>query len=227
MKDTWRKNKNFADGITDVLGLVGGIPGVNDFMGKVFKKGKEKVVQAVGGEGVVVEETGKGFNDEILFREAVQALDVTEQPQIEAFRTYLRKDAKEGRYDAFTLGIAKAIKAFERKVRKTHSEGGGKSGMPQEKTEEQYTEYNHTWSNAFFKRILTKNTNEEKEKFVFEDENFDSLIPKKPKTLKDSLEPVLKKLSADNQEGKKELLESIKDARSKIQAARKKKKEDK
>lgn len=159
--------------------IVGGwIKGWFDKFGeKAGQKIENKVGQAL---GINVDEA-KGFDDEILFGEAKRHLLATNQQQVEDFRFWLReKDKRENtkKAAAFVLGVAKAVKAFEKQIKKTDPNGGGRqSGKPREKTERSFMEYDHSWTDNFFARLITRATDEDKEEFVFIEENFQSLIP--------------------------------------------------
>lgn len=147
------------------------------FSSKAGEKVEEKIEKIL---GIKVDEHGKGFGDEILTREAIRVMSEEEQKIIEAFRIWLRESNPE-KADAFTLGIAKAVKSFERQVKKTVIKGNrgdkGKPKGPQEREETIRIEYDHSWSTNFFKRLLSYKTNAAKENFVFAGENFISLVP--------------------------------------------------
>jgi hypothetical protein len=151
---------------------------------KVTQKGAEHLEKKVGTIfGLEVEETGKGFDDEILFGEAKRHLQASEQQQVEDFRLWLRKKNKQ-KAEAFVLGVAKAVKAFEKQIKKTDPNGGGrKSNQSREKTERSFFEYDHSWSDNFFARLLTRTNDKDKEQFVFVEENFQSLVCPKKKPL--------------------------------------------
>lgn len=151
----------------------------------LFEKFSSKAGEKVENElekllGIKVDEHGKGFGDEILTREAIRVMTGEgEQEAIESFRIWMReKDPNKA--DAFTLGIAKAVKAFERQKKKLIKSGGknkqGKLVGPQTTEETTGVEYDHSWSTNFLQRLISYETNEAKEEFVFEGENFKSLI---------------------------------------------------
>jgi len=77
------------------------IPVFGFIVKKVFDKVTEKGAEKLGKKvekvlGIDVDESGKGFGDEILFREALRQETFPVQKQIEDFRLWLReKDARE------------------------------------------------------------------------------------------------------------------------------------
>lgn len=194
-----------------VLGII-----IKEIVELVSKKGAEKFSKKVEQVlGVTVEETGKSFGDEILTREAIRALDVTDQQKVEDFRLWLRKKYPK-KADAFTLGVAKAVKAFEKQIKKTHAAGGGKTGRPLDKTETAAVEYDHSWSNNFFERLLARASDKAKDDFVFLEENFQSLVLPEKKTLSvpEGLRKLLDSAEEITEEGIDELTKSIKRLRS-------------
>jgi hypothetical protein len=185
---------------------------IKEIVEYMSKKGAEKIIKRVDvALGVTVEETGKGFGDEILTREAIRALSDPDQQKVENFRLWLRNNNPR-KADAFTLGIAKAVKAFEKQIKQTHAAGGGRTGRPLDKTETAKVEYDHSWSKNFFARLITRTANRDKDKFVFLEENFQSLVlpERKPLSVPEGLKKILESAEGVTEEGIDELTEGVK-----------------